>query len=166
MKPVLPPRLRWPVLVIGALVIHVVVSLATVVVATSNPSYAVEEDYYQKALAWDSRRAQDRHNLELGWQLDFEVAPPPAAGSDPQLVIRLADRSGRPLDGARVAVAAFHNARADQIIRVEPAAAANGVYTCPLAMHRAGRWELRFTVDRGGEHFTRTVRRHLYLEAR
>ena len=166
MTPLLPPRLRWPVLVIGALVIHVVVSLATVVVATSNPSYAVEEDYYQKALAWDARRAQDRHNLELGWQLDFEVAPPPAAGSDPQLVVRLSDRSGRPLDGARVAVAAFHNARADQIVRVEPTAAANGVYACPLAMHRAGRWELRFTVDRGGEHFTRTVVSHIRLEFR
>ena len=166
MKPLLPPRLRWPVLVIGALVIHVVVSLATVVVATSNPSYAVEEDYYQKALAWDSRRAQDRHNLELGWQLDFEVAPPPAAGSDPQLVIRLADRSGRPLDGARVAVAAFHNARADQIVRVEPTAAGNGVYACSLAMRRSGRWELRFTVDCDGERFTRTITRDIQIAGR
>jgi hypothetical protein len=166
MKPLLPPRLRWPVLIIGALVIHVVVSLATVVVATTNPSYAVEEDYYQKALAWDARRAQDRHNLELGWQLDFEVAPPPAAGSDPQLVVRLADRSGRPLNDARVAVAAFHNARADQIVRVEPAAAGSGVYACPLAIRRAGRWELRFTVDRGGEHFTRTITRDIRPEAR
>jgi hypothetical protein len=166
MKPLLPPRLRWPVLIISALVIHVVVSLATVVIATSNPSYAVEENYYQKALAWDASRAQERHNLELAWQLDFEVAPPPAAGSDPQLVVRLADRDGLPLDGARVAVAAFHNARADQIVRAEPAATGGGVYACPLAMRRAGRWELRFTVDCGGEHFTRTVTRHIGLEFR
>jgi hypothetical protein len=161
MRPILPPQIRWPTLIIGALVIHVVASLVTVVIATSNPSYAIEEDYYRKALAWDSRRAQDRHNLELGWQLEFEVAPPPAAGSDPQLVVRLADPNGQPLDGARVAVAAFHNARADQIVRAEPVAAGNGVYTCPLAMRRAGRWELRFTVDRGGERFTHTVNRDI-----
>lgn len=166
MKPLLPPRLRWPVLIIGALVIHVVVSLVTVVVATSNPSYAVEEDYYQKALAWDSRRAQDRHNLELGWQLDFEVAPPSAAGEDPQLAVRLADRSGQPLDGAEVAVAAFHNARAGQIVRADLATTGGGAYACPLAMRRSGRWELRFTVDRGGEHFTHTVTRHIGLEFR
>jgi hypothetical protein len=164
MKLLLPPRLRWPVLIIGALVVHVVVSLLTVVVATSNPSYAVEEDYYQKALAWDARRAQERHNLELGWRLDFEVAPPLDAGSDPQLVVRLVDRDGLPLDGARIAVAAFHNARADQILHAEPAASGNGVYACPLAMRRSGRWELRFTVDCGGEHFTRTIGRHLELE--
>jgi hypothetical protein len=166
MKPLLPPRLRWPVLIIAALAIHVVVSLATVVVATSNPSYAVEEDYYQKALAWDARQAQDRHNLELGWQLDFEVAPPLTAGSDPRLVVRLTDRSGQPLDGARVAVATFHNARAGQIVHAEPAAAGNGVYACPLPMRRSGRWELRFTVERGGEHFTHTATRHIRLEAR
>jgi hypothetical protein len=166
MRPILPPRLRWPALIIGALVIHVVVSLATVVIATSNPSYAVEEDYYRKALAWDSRRAQERHNLELGWQLDFEVTPAPAAGINPQLVVRLADANGQPLDGARVAVAAFHNARADQIVRAELTATGGGAYACPLAMSRPGRWELRFDVDRGGEHFTRSVTRHLRLEAR
>ena len=166
MKLLLPPRLRWPVLIIGALAVHVVVSLLTVVVATSNPSYAVEEDYYQKALAWDARRAQERRNLELGWQLDFEIAPPETAGGDPQLVVQLGDRSGRPLDGARVAVAAFHNARADQIVRVEPTAAGNGVYACPLAMRRSGRWELRFTVDCDGERFTRTITRDIQIAVR
>ncbi|PWB71071.1 MAG: hypothetical protein C3F15_13115 [Holophagae bacterium] len=163
MKLLLPPRLRWPVLIIAALSIHVVVSLLTVFVATSNPSYAVEEDYYRKALAWDARRAQERRNLDLGWQLDFEVAPQPAGG-DPQLLVRLADRSGQPLDRASVAVAAFHNARADQIVHAKPAAAGDGVYSCPLAMRRSGRWELRFTVDCGGEHFTHTASRHIRLE--
>ena len=166
MMPILSPQVRWPALIVGALVIHVVASLVTVVIATSDPSYAVEEDYYRKALAWDERRVQDRHNRELGWQLEVEVAPPPAAGSDPTLVVRLADGNSQPLDGARVAVAAFHNARADQILRAELAATGGGVYACPLAMRRSGVWELRFTIDRGGERFTRTVRRHLRLESR
>ena len=166
MKLLLPPRLRWPVLIIAALAIHVVVSLLTVVVATSNPSYAVEEDYYQKALAWDERRVQDRHNRELGWQLEVEVAPAAAAGSDPSLVVRLTDGNGQPLDGARVAVAAFHNARADQILRAELAATGGGVYACPLAMRRSGRWELRFTVDCDGERFTRTITRDIQIAVR
>lgn len=165
MTPILSPQLRWPALIVGALVLHVVASLVTVFIATSNPSYAVEEDYYQKALAWDDRRAQERHNRELGWQLDVEVAPV-AGGSDPALVVRLTDGTGQPLDGARVAVAAFHNARAGQTLRAEPAAMGVGSYACPLAMRRSGVWELRFTVDRGGERFTHTVRRHLDLEAR
>jgi hypothetical protein len=94
------------------------------------------------------------------------VAPPPAAGGDPTLVVRLADGHHRPLDEARVAVAAFHNARADQILRAELAATGGSAYACPLAIRRSGVWELRFIVDRGGERFTHTVRRHLDLEAR
>ena len=81
-------------------------------------------------------------------------------------MVRLADNSGQPLDGASVAVAAFHNARADQIVHAEPATAGDGVYACPLAMRRSGRWELRFTVDSDGEHFTRTVTRHIALGSR
>ena len=166
MTPVLPPQVRWPALIVGALVIHVVASLVTVVIATSDPSYAVEEDYYQKALAWDERRVQDRHNRELGWQLAVEVAPAAAAGSEPTLVVRLADGNGQPLDGARVSATVFHNARADQILRAELTATGGGAYACPLAMRRSGVWELRFVVDHGGERFTNTVRRHLSLESR
>ena len=165
MTPILSPQLRWPALIVGALIIHVVASLVTVFIATSDPSYAVEEDYYQKAIAWDERRAQERHNRELNWQLDVEVAAA-AAGSDPTLVVRLADGNGQPLDGARVAAAVFHNARADQILRAELAATGAGAYACPLAMRRSGVWELRFVVDRGGERFTHKVRRLLDLEAR
>ncbi len=44
---------------------------------TSNPTIAVEDNYYEKALDWDRERAQDRHNRELGWRLEFTVEPMP-----------------------------------------------------------------------------------------
>ena len=40
--------------------------LLLVLSAASDPSYAVEEDYYQKALAWDEKRAQYHTNEVLG----------------------------------------------------------------------------------------------------
>jgi nitrogen fixation protein FixH len=161
-----PPHVLWPAVIVGALAVHVVASLVTVWIATSNPSYAVEEDYYQKALAWDASRDQKRHNTALGWRLDAEVTAAASTGGDPTLAVRLVDRDGRPLDGATVAVAAFHNARADEILRAELAAKGDGLYSCGLAMRRSGVWELRFTVDRGGERFTHTVTRHVNLGVR
>ena len=56
----------WPWVIGGALVLHVLVSLAVVFFATTDASYAIEEDYYQKAINWDEKRAQDRTNNELG----------------------------------------------------------------------------------------------------
>jgi len=159
----IPPNIRWPAVIVGALVIHVVVSLTMVWVASSNPSYAVEEDYYQKALHWDEKRAQDRHNAELGWLLGFTVEPGVAGGSA-VLEVTATDALGRPLGGATVSVETFHNARAGDILRARLDTVGEGVYRTILPMRHNGRWELRFTVDRDDDHFTHTETRHLIVE--
>jgi len=154
----------WPWVIAGALALHVVASLVVVFVAASNPSYAVEEDYYQKALHWNDKRAQDRTNEELGWSLDLTVRPTVTPGEEPTLEVRLADAGGEPVDGAVVAVETFHNARAGDILRASLDAVGEGVYRTTLPMRHNGRWELRFTVDRGLDHFTHAEIRHLYVE--
>lgn len=158
------PRSPWPFVIAGALALHVVASLVVVYVATSNPSYAVEEDYYQKALQWDARRAQDRVNADLGWALEARARPPMSRGGDPTLEVRLADSAGAPVEDAAVALEAFHNARSDDIIRTRLEAVGGGLYRAAVPMRRNGRWELRFTVERGGEHFTHRETTHLFVE--
>jgi hypothetical protein len=154
----------WPWIIAGALALHVVGSLVMVFVATSNPSYAVEEDYYQKALHWDDKRAQDRANEELGWNLDIEVHPAATPAGEPTLEVRLADAGGEPVDGAVVAVETFHNTRAEDILRARLDPVGEGVYRTTLPMRHNGRWEMRFTVTRGAERFTHSDTRHLFVE--
>ena len=154
----------WPWIIAGALALHVVGSLVMVFVATSNPSYAVEEDYYQKALHWDDKRAQDRTNEELGWMLDLEAHPAAMPGWEPTLEVRLTDAGGEPLDGAVIAVETFHNTRAEDILRARLDPVGEGVYRTTLPMRHNGRWELRFTADHGQDHFTHTETRHLFVE--
>jgi len=157
-------RSLWTWVIAGALALHVVGSLVMVFVATSNPSYAVEENYYQKALAWDSKRAQDATNEALGWKLEFAADPPAAPGKDAVLEARLHDAHGSPLEDATVSVEAFHNARAHDIFRAHLEAEGAGVYRATLPMRHNGRWELRFTVTRGTDRFTHTATRHLFVE--
>ncbi|HSO24953.1 MAG TPA: FixH family protein [Chondromyces sp.] len=159
-------RSPWPFVIAGALALHVLASLAMVYVATSDPSYAVEEDYYAKSMAWDATRAQERTNADLGWELAASAAPPSEPGAQPVLEVRLSDAAGAPVDGAAVAVQAFHNARSHDIIRAPLQGAGNGLYRATLPMRRDGRWELRFTVDRGTDHFTFSETRHLVVEGR
>ncbi|MEJ2188201.1 MAG: FixH family protein [Acidobacteriota bacterium] len=153
-----------PFLIAAALGIHVVGSLLVVYFTTSNPSYAVEEGYYEKALAWDDKRAQDAVNTALGWRLEATAHPPATPGETAVLEALLYDADGLPLDGAAVSVEAFHNAHAHDILRAPLEPAGNGIYRARLPMRHNGRWELRFTVDRGAEHFTHRETRHLFVE--
>ncbi|MGD8439851.1 MAG: FixH family protein [Holophagae bacterium] len=156
------PGVFWPAVIAGALGLHVLVMLAMVYVATSNDSYAVEPDYYAKALAWDERRAQEQRNAELGWTLDFAVVPADP-GADPVLRANLVDADGAPVTGARVAVEAFANVRRDDVLTatLDPTP---GGYEVTIPMHRNGRWEFRFRVTRDHDVFTYRDTRHIYTE--
>ena len=157
----------WPYLIAGALALHVVVSLIVVFIATSDPSYAVEEDYYQKAIDWDLKRAQDRSNAALGWLFEFSVTPPEQPGDQPLLEVRLRDAAGNPLTGAAVSVEAFHNSLSADILRAGLAARDEpGVYRATMPMQHNGRWELRFTAVSNGHRLTHTETRHLFVEGK
>ena len=65
----------WPVLVVGLLLVSVTANLVILFVATNDPSFAVEKDYYTKAVNWDEKRAQDARNLALGWNVDLAAVP-------------------------------------------------------------------------------------------
>ncbi len=119
------------------------------------PSYAVEEDYYQKAIDWDLKRAQDRANDDLGWLFEFEVTPPERPGDQPLVEVTLRDAVGVPLTGATIAIEAFHNSSATTSCALpSPQPASPGSTAPTMPMQRNGRWEMRFTVDRGGQEFT------------
>ncbi len=159
----IPANIGWPAVIIGALVLHVVISLVTVWVATSNPSYAVEKDYYQKAIHWDDKRAQDGRNSVLGWQIAFDVTRSGVAGEPATLDFALTDGSGRSLSRATVTVETFHNIRAGEILTARMVTDDNGRCSAPLPMKRTGVWEFRFIVDHGTDRFTHTETRYLAI---
>ena len=156
------PGTVWPFVIAGALGLHVVGSLVMVYFATSNESYAVEPDYYQKALAWNDKRAQDRHNAELGWQLEFTVEPVPV-GQDPIMRVGLTTLDGEPITDASISVEAFANARRDDVLTAGLVGSESG-YQTALPMRRNGLWEFRITVTRGDDLFTYRDMRHVWTE--
>lgn len=158
------PGTLWPYAIAGALFLHVAAMSIMVWISTSDESYAVEPDYYAKALAWDERRAQDAHNAELGWTLDFAVEPAPP-GSDPILRATLVDADGSPITDAVVTVEAFANVRRDDVLTATLNPSPDG-YEIAMPMHRDGRWELRFHVTRGEKLFTYRETRHIWVSSR
>jgi hypothetical protein len=58
-------HLKWPLIVVGLLVVHMSAMVVAVVIATHhNSGGAVIPDYYQKAVNWDRTQSQLRNAAE------------------------------------------------------------------------------------------------------
>ncbi|HVA57697.1 MAG: FixH family protein [Gemmatimonadaceae bacterium] len=146
----------WPIAVAAILAATVGLNGWMYRVANDDPSFAIEPNYYQKAVDWDSTMAQERQNLALGWHLSPELAAyTPRGGALLQITLR--DASGVEIRDATVKVAAFFNARANDVIDTTLTRDFAG-YNVRLPVTHGGVWELQFDVTRGSQRFTATSR--------
>ncbi len=137
----------WPVGIVAILGITVIGNVAVMRVASNDPSFSVEPDYYAKAVAFDSTMAQQRRNLELGWRA--ETAMDPIVNGHPtHLTIRLTDRDAEPLTGASVSVMARFNARANDTLTAVLGENTPGTYDALLPIVTPGEWEVRVDASR------------------
>ncbi|MFZ4578357.1 MAG: FixH family protein [Myxococcota bacterium] len=145
----------WPWF-LGLLLLGPVAMNGWVLAKLSNDStFAVEDDYYRKAVTWDDHMAQAGRNTHLGWKAAATATRAPGQGIRLQFV--LTDTAGRPVTGAQVNVLAFHNARAG--LRDQIAAIADGTgYRADLKLDQPGLHEVRLTAQRGEQVFTQVLR--------
>jgi nitrogen fixation protein FixH len=149
--------LGWPISMAAILVSVVAANIWVAVIANDDPSFAIEPDYYQKAVAWDSSMAQARHNAALNWSL-VPTLGAFAADKGARLSVRLTDSTGSTIHDARIHVAALYNARANAVYTATLGPDGPDGYVATLPVHHAGEWELRFEVRRGADRFTATAR--------
>lgn len=146
---------RWALFPIGLLGILVSVQAVLFSMSRTDPSFAVEPDYYKKAVNWDQEMRQRATNAQLGWQSQVHFTHL-AGGAE--LRIMLEDAQKVPLTGAAIKVVAFPNARANLLQDVALKETEPGVYTGPIQLGVRGEWEVRLTAMRDGQTFTSSTR--------
>lgn len=145
----------WPLGMAAILAGTVVINFWMIKVAGDDPSFAIEPNYYARAVAWDSTVAQEARNRRLGWRVE-----PTLTGFDESgavLSVALSDSAGAAIPDAHVRVSALFVGRANEVLDA-PLAPTGSRYAVRLPVRHRGAWELRFTVNRGGERFTSTHR--------
>jgi len=147
----------WPFLLGGLLASGVGANVYFMSLAVGDPSFAVEPEYYAKAVAWNAHQAQAGENDRLGWTLALTVQPADPATRRARVVAKLADRDGRKVAGLTVRLAAFHNARAADILEAALAETSEHDYAGEVAVARPGLWEFRIVAERGAQTFTAVV---------
>ena len=156
-------RRFWLGCIVALLAGQIALMLVLLYLATSDRSFSVEPDYYQKGLNWDRLAAQTRHNARLGWSVRIELGPEVNVRGERALICSLADREGRPLDGATLDVVAFSHARGSERTAVTLPWAGSGRYEAPVRFAREGLWEFRLAIQRGTDTFTYVEQRDVYL---
>jgi nitrogen fixation protein FixH len=151
------PGLGWPIGVATILALTVAANIWVAFIANDDPSFSIENDYYRKAVGWDSTMAQMRENARLAWRVEPKFDEFTANGGA-TLRVRLSDSGGMPIPGATVRVAALYNARAGQILEGTMSADTPATYALHLPVAHPGEWEVRFDIHRGSERYTSTVR--------
>lgn len=146
-----------PALLLGSML----VGLGTLAhIAIDDPHFALEPNYYDKAVHWDRSRAEERASQALGLQLSLGPVSVAADGSA-ELELRVRDADGGAFAGAVLEVEAFPNAFASRVQRPAIHEAAPGVYRAKLERALPGLWELRVSATRGPAHYREVLRPEL-----
>lgn len=153
-------RIRiWPGMVFGLLGLNMCVVGATVYLAHSDASVAIEPDYYGKALRWEEHSRADAQSRALGWTMVMNTGP--AVGPGTTLAIALNDAQGVPVANALVRIEVFHNLRSGERQQLVLRDNGDGVYAGRMDAGRSGLWQFRVTAMRGSDTFTRVIERDI-----
>jgi nitrogen fixation protein FixH len=139
-------RLLWPGILIVLIASIVVMNVVMLIVASSDPSFAVDPAYYENQ--W--RGGSPDGDRRLGWSAAVTLE---SAGDRALLRARVLDDDGQRIKGAVVTASVFHKAQASDAIEADLAPLADGGYVAPLKLDRPGTWACRLTVRRGGDTF-------------
>ncbi len=148
----------WPTMIVAALLGNVVLGVVLVRLAGGDRHFAVESNYYQKAVNWDSTMAQAGRNTVLGWVMVPSLGPVRSDGGD-TLRVTLHTAAGEPVRDALVTLEAMPVAFAGEVARATLRATGEpGQYAAVGVIRRVGLWELRFAAVRGSDRFTDNLR--------
>ena len=149
----LPHHIVWPGLVVVMLGGSVLTGVVTMTLATGDPSFAIEPDYYERALAWDEDAARRRASESLGWSADTSLATSADALGNRVFTVTLIDRDGQPIDDARVSMTAFHKASSAERETFHFDHTGQGVYVTQLSSPRDGAWQIDLVAARHDDTF-------------
>lgn len=147
----------WAFVPAGLLAALLSIQAVMVTLAVSDPSFAIEPSYYQKASNWDRHQRELGVSQALGWRASVHVESAPQAG-ERQVRIALLDSAGQPVTGARLEASYFHNARSALRAQSVFESIAPGTFSATLPLRRPGLWVFELQGSRGVDRFQQELR--------
>jgi len=152
---------RWALVPVFLLASSVLGVGSMAFVATHDPSFSTEPDYYQKAVHWDETQAQAAENQRLGYALALPLSFTRNAAQQATIELVVRDRAGQLVSGAEVRAEAFSNLAASEVTALEFSERSPGRYEATLRARHLGVWNFRVSARHNGDHVTAELRSDL-----
>ncbi len=148
------PGVRWPLGVIGILLVSFIVCGITIYYAVTDSSYAVEPEYYEQAVRWDESVKEREASAALGWDAAVSIT---LEDGEADLRVELLDAQGQPVEGATVVCSAFQYARRGEAFDGSLNELDSGAYRVSFLGAAPGQWQVRVRAMRGDDVFLTRV---------
>lgn len=147
---------QWPLIVIGILGVSFTVCGITVFAAVSDSSFALETDYYEKAVVWDETMEARRASDALGWSSEITISDADQHTGKRWLIVAVTGEDGAPVEIESLQAVAFHHARRGEEREVALRPIRPGVASGELGLGADGLWQVRLRAERGDQIFLDT----------
>lgn len=158
MKLALTSAQRWPAAIVAVLLAQVVFGAWMSHVASDDPHFAVEPNYYARAVNWDSTMAQARVDQATGWRATATLTR--AAGSPAILHIALVDSVGAAAVADTVTAELRAIAHSNDVTRLTLTRDSTG-YSASVADAGHGLWDVQLRAIHRRALFTAKLRTEL-----
>lgn len=146
-KPLIPPHIFWPGLVIGLLLLCItgMVYAITIAFTRSANGAAVEPRYYQKSTAWDKSLAAQQNAESSGLILHSKIT----GNQDNPLLAITIQRDSQPVTDLELKIEAFPNVKSRQRSHFDNITydEKNQCYLAPLTNYLPGIWTVRVELS-------------------
>lgn len=147
---------QWPMIVVGILGVSLTVCGITFYAAVSDASFALETDYYEKAVEWDETMEARRASAELGWMASCTISGADQHTGKRWLMVSIVGADGGPVELEEIRATAFHHARRGEEREVALRTIRPGVASGELGAGADGLWQVRLRVESAGDVFLDT----------
>lgn len=154
-------RLPWAWVPVALLLSSALGVGSMAVLATRDPHFATEPDYYKKAIGWDRTQAQAALNQRLGYVVELPALIEFDAQRHATLDLTLRDRHGQLVSGARLTADAFANAYSGELVHTAFEELSAGHYRAKLSVGHSGQWVFEIVGNAAGQRFTADLRADL-----
>lgn len=145
-----------PWLFVGGFAIVLAVNGVMLTIALDSFTGIETEQAYKKGLAYNEQIDAAERQAELGWQV--ALAAEQSGPSEARIALEVADRTGRPLDGAEVVASLVRPTQAGHDRSAALTPSAPGRYGATVALPLQGLWDLSVEIRHPRGHYRVTDR--------